>query len=168
MDESGMSLNYPLVKCWMKQGEQKRLPAYSDSRKGCLLAGVINWAKETVHCQSLLKNNSENLIAFFEWLFEEVYPSQKLVLVLDNSSPHQSASLKAALSLYEDRVLIFWLPTYSPDMNLIERFWKHLKQRVLCNQLYASVAALLAAIQAELTAQNNPDYEFRFSFSKYL
>jgi len=72
----------------------------------------------------------------------------------------------AFLSLFEPRVIVIWLPAYSPDMNLIERFWKHLKQRITANRLFAAVHDMLLAIQTELVAQNCLDYNSRFSFSK--
>ena len=166
MDESGFSLNYPLSKCWMKCNEQKRLPANTQVRSGCLLAGVIDWMSEQVWCQPIERLSSECLIRFFEWLFLEVYPTEKLVLVMDNASSHHAKSMQAFLSLFEHRVIVVWLPTYSPDMNLIERFWKHLKLRVTANRLFADVQEMVHAIQTELAAQNCLDYESRFSFSK--
>jgi len=165
MDESGFSLNYPLSKCWMKVHQQKRLPANTQPRSGCLLAGVIDWVSAQVWCQAIHKVSSDCLMPFFSWLFLEVFPDERLVLVMDNASAHHAASMKAFLSLFEHRVLVIWLPPYSPDMNLIERFWKHLKQRVTANRLFASVHDMRNAIQAELIAQNCFDYEFRFSFS---
>ena len=168
MDESGMSLNYPLSKCWMKRHEQKRLPANTQPRSGCLLAGVIDWMSEEVWCQPIEKLSSDCVMAFFEWLFIEVFPTETLVLVMDNASAHHASNMRAFLSLFEHRVVVIWLPTYSPDMNLIERFWKHLKQRVTANRLFASIPHMLEVIQAELLAQNCTDYEFRFTFSKNI
>jgi transposase len=105
-------------------------------------------------------------MGFFSWLFLEVFPDENLVLVMDNASSHHAQNLQAFFTLFEHRVRVLWLPPYSPDMNLIERFWKHLKQRVTANRLFANIQVLIDAIQAELTAQNNLDYQFRFSFSK--
>lgn len=166
MDESGFSLNYPLIKCWMKCHDQKQLPANTQRRSGCLLAGVIDWMTQQVWCQPIANGTTECLIRYFEWLFLEIYPDDPLVLIMDNDSSHHSKSMSAFLSLFEHRVIVIWLPTYSPDMNLIERFWKHLKQRVTANHLFENVQAMIQAIQTELVHQNCSDYEFRFSFSK--
>lgn len=165
MDESGFSLNYPLTKCWMKKGEQKRLSANTQARSGCSLAGVIDWFSEQVWCQPITKLTSECLIRYFEWLFLEIYPDETLVLVMDNASSHRSTAMQAFLSLFEHRVIVIWLPPYSPDMNLIERFWKHLKQRITANRLFSDVQHMIRAIQTELVHQNCVDYPFRFSFS---
>jgi transposase len=166
MDESGFSLNYPLTNCWMKQGQQKRLPANTQVRSGCALAGVIDWMSEQVWCQPIAGLTSESLIRYFEWLFCAIYPDEVLILVMDNASSHRSKAMQAFFSLFEHRVVVIWLPPYSPDMNLIERFWKHLKQRVTANRLFADVPHMIRAIQTELVHQNCADYPFRFSFSK--
>lgn len=165
MDESGFSLNYPLQKCWMKHGKQKRLPANTRTYKGMTLAGVIDWLSGQVWCQPVTKLTSECLMRYFEWLFLEIYPDETLVLVMDNASSHRSKAMQAFLSLFEHRVIVLWLPPYSPDMNLIERFWKHLKLRVTANRLFTDVQHMLHAIQIELVHQNCLDYRFRFSFS---
>lgn len=166
MDESGFSLNYPLGKCWMKRGEQKRLAANPPVRSGMVLAGVIDWHSEQVWCQVIDKLTSDCIMDYFEWLFLEIYPDDTLILVMDNASSHRSAAMRSFLSLFEQRVIVIWLPPYSPDMNLIERFWKHLKQRVTTNRLFSDVQHMRQTILTELVHQNCADYPFRFSFCK--
>ena len=54
------------------------------------------------------------------------------VLVLDNARIHRSAALKACIAEWEAQDLyIFFLPTYSPHLNRIERLWLKTKQRWL-------------------------------------
>jgi transposase len=167
MDESGFSLNFPVTKCWMKRHEQKRLPAATQVRQSGVVAGVIDWQTAEVWCSPLENLSSTALIHFFSWLFLEVFPHEKLVIVMDNASAHHAHSMQAFFSLFEHRVRVLWLPPYSPDLNLIERFWKHLKLRITANRLFASLEEMFSALQAELIRQNASDYEFRFSFSKF-
>ena len=166
MDEVTVGLIYPLLKCWMKAGQQKRLPHFSGDYTSQVLAGVLNWRSEQVHCRELAACNSEEIIGFFEWLFTEIYPTETLVLVLDNASWHHSSATQAALSLFENRVLVLWLPPYSPDLNLIERFWKHLKALACANYLYRTIEQLLHNIQRVIAAHNHFDPDLHLSFSK--
>jgi len=129
------------------------------------MAGVIDWMTSQVWCQTIPRLSSEHLIRFFEWIFLDIYPDDRIVLVMDNARSHHAKAMKAFLSLFEHRVMVIWLPPYSPDMNLIERFWKHLKQRVTANRLFADVPAMVRAIHTEIVHQNCLDYPFRFSFS---
>jgi len=166
MDEITMGLIYPLLKCWMKKGKQKRLPKFNGEYKSQVLAGVLNWRTEQVDCLELDGCNSEAVIRFFEWLFNEIYPDQKLVIVMDNASFHHSYAVQAALSLYEHRVLIMWLPKYSPDLNPIERFWKHLKANACANYLYETIEQLLGNMEQVIEAHNQFDSDLHLSFSK--
>lgn len=52
------------------------------------------------------------------------------VLVLDNAKVHQSKTIKAMQEVWAKRQLfIFYLPPYSPHLNIIERLWKEIKAR---------------------------------------
>jgi transposase len=63
-------------------------------------------------------------------------------------------------------VLVLWLPPYSPDLNPIERFWKHLKATACANHLYASIDQLLQSVRDLITAHNQFDHDLHLSFSK--
>jgi transposase len=65
--------------------------------------------------------NTRCFIAFLEYLLVK-YPHQKLILVMDNASYHQSAAAQAASSLDADQIFVLWQPTYSPFVNPIEHF----------------------------------------------
>jgi transposase len=45
------------------------------------------------------------------------------------------------------RISLLFLPLYSPNLNLIEQFWKFLRKQVLHNTYYATFAEFRAAIQ---------------------
>lgn len=50
------------------------------------------------------------------------------VVVLDTSSVHHSQPVKAALPDMETAAVHLWfLPAYSPELNPIERVWRHVK-----------------------------------------
>lgn len=166
MDEAQVGLIYPILKCWMKCGAQKRIPMPTAQRQSQILAGALNWRTEHVHCRELQRLDSEQIIAYLEWLLTEVYPHQQVVIVLDNASFHHSAAVQATLSCFEQRVLVVWLPPYSPDLNPIERFWKHLKATVCANHLYQSINDLLQSVRDCITAHNTFEHGYHLSFSK--
>lgn len=58
------------------------------------------------------------------------------------------------MSLYQDRILIIWLPKYSPFLNPIERFWLHFKQFAVANQLHRSLDDLQLSIDEVMQQQN--------------
>jgi hypothetical protein len=87
---------------------------------------------------------------------------------MDNASYHKSASALAALSLFEHRVMVIWLPTYCSDLNPIERFWRYLKDLACANKLQDNMDAVVKAVEIILIQQNCPNASLRFHISKNL
>lgn len=161
-----MSLQYPLRACWMKRGHQTHLPLSNRHRDFQHVFGALNWRTDTVCYTTAIHKNSQTFIEFLEHLLLECYPAQPVILVMDNAAYHHAAQTRAALSLFEHRLRIVWLPAYCPELNPIERFWRHLKDLALANHLFHSVDELLASLDLILSAQNDPTSSLRLSFLK--
>ena len=68
-------------------------------------------------------------------------------VVLDNGSVHTSRLVKAHRpALAAAGIQLFYLPTYSPHLNLIEALWRQIKYHELPVRSYTELAALLAAV----------------------
>jgi len=164
MDETTLSLHPPLHKCWMRRGQQKAIPT-PGTQQAHHVFGAIDWQDKSVTWTTAQHKTSLTFISFLERLLVERYPTGRVVLVLDNASIHKSTVSLAALSLFEQRVMVFWLPPYCSTLNLIERFWRHLKDQVCVDTLYPCIQQLTSSVERELSAQNNPAYSERFVFS---
>jgi putative transposase len=151
----------------MKRGQQKRIPTPGTPQRQHLF-GAYNYADDTVTHLSAKQKNSESFIAFVEQLLVKHYPQQPVVLVLDNASIHTSAASRAALSLFEQRVWLFWLPPYCSTLNPIELFWRHLKDQSCANKLFPNLAELVATVERTLVAQNDSTNDKRFVISKLI
>ena len=75
-----------------------------------------------------------------------VHVGKPVTVFLDNAS-YQHCALVMAKARELEIELVF-LPPYSPNLNLIERFWKHLKGTKLANQAFGSFAEFRGAIDA--------------------
>ena len=73
-------------------------------------------------------NGSCNSELFNSWvenfLIKELVPGQ--FIVMDNASFHKSQKTKELIESVGCRVI--FLPPYSPDLNVIEKFWAHMKR----------------------------------------
>jgi hypothetical protein len=150
----------------MKRGQQKKLPAPTHLRQYHHVIGAYNWRTDEVTALAVDWKNSQTFIAFLEFLLLEHYPHQRVILVLDNASYHHSAPVKAALSLFEHRVGVLYLPARCPDLNPIERFWRHLKDLASANTLFPNLDDLASSVWTVLEAQNQPGHDLRFAFLK--
>jgi transposase len=166
VDETTLTLHPPLRACWMRRGQQKLVPAPGTPESHHLFA-AYDWETDKLIWTTSARKNSEAFVTFLEELLVQQQPSGRCVLVLDNASYHTSATSRAALSLFEHRVLIIWLPPYCAlELNPIERYWRHLKDQVCVNKLHPSLDELIASVEAELERQNNPNNPDRFKLLK--
>jgi hypothetical protein len=106
-------------RAWIKKGHQKHIPANS-GRKRVNLNGAVNALDP---CEAVVVEaqtvNAQSTIALYEKLLEN-NPGKKLVLICDNATYYRSQLLQQWL---EGQPLIqqWFLPTYSPNLNIIER-----------------------------------------------
>lgn len=153
----------------MKIGQQKRVPA---TRPGINqkrhVFGGYDWANDTITWTIAETKNSSQFIHFLEHLLVTQYPTGRVVLVMDNATYHKSAPSLAALSLFEHRVLIIWLPTYCSELNPIERFWRYLKDFACANKLQDNIDEVVRAAENVLIDQNILDAASRYHVSKNL
>src|SRR5262245_21426231 len=82
-----------------------------------------------------------------------VYPREKhprVVLVIDNAPWHRGRPVDEALR--DNPHLEFKrLPSYSPQLNPIERLWKKLRRRATHNRLFDTLADLKSSLRASLS-----------------
>ena len=72
-----------------------------------------------------------------------------MVLIIDNAPWHRGKPIDEALA--DNPHLEFKrLPSYSPQLNAIERFWKLLRRRATHNRLFESLADLKRSLRASL------------------
>lgn len=153
----------------MKQGQQRRIPATRPGEKQKRhIFGGYNWLKDTITWTTAKTKNSAAFISFLEELLVEQYPSKRVVLVMDNAAYHKSASALAALSLFEHRALVIWLPPYCSELNPIELFWRYLKDHACANKLQDDIEEVVKAAEKFLIAQNCTTSDLKFHVSKDL
>ena len=95
-----------------------------------------------------------------------VTSDKPIVYVLDNASYHHSHVSKAMIAYFEDRAWAFWLPTYCSDLNPIERYWNHLKDKACANRLFQDINEVVNSVVNVLNTQNDFSSSERFLFQK--
>lgn len=87
--------------------------------------------------------NAESVCALLQQLADR-YSTCPITLVLDNAR-YQKCTRVTAYAAQLNIELCF-LPTYSPNLNLIERLWKFVKKQCLYSHYYATFTLFKSAI----------------------
>nr|WP_286985645.1 IS630 family transposase [Halomonas sp.] len=78
---------------------------------------------------------------------QQRYP--RVVIILDNAPWHRGRLIATVLEAHP-HLELYRLPSYSPELNIIERLWPVLRRRATHNRLFGTMAALRWALRASL------------------
>ena len=134
-----------LTRAWAPVGQQPEVPAPGQNQKRVVYGGVDYKTGEFTYTIAATKCGAQFLVFLAALLVR--YAGRKVILVCDNGRFHTTAAVREFLAAHRDQLRVFWLPPYSPSLNLIERLWGHLKRTVLANVLYDSLDDLEAAFR---------------------
>ena len=119
-----------------------------------MVFGALEYATGRLIARLHTQKNSAAFIACLEQL-RQAFPHDKLVVVLDTVGDHRSHRVRAWWHRCRTHVCPFFLPIYTPALNLIERVWRHLKDKLSCHRWWAdwdrrwqATEALLRHLQA--------------------
>jgi transposase len=100
--------------------------------------------------------NSDKLIEFLEALIKDL--PKKVFLILDNLRVHHSKPVKAWLAEHQAQIEVFYLPSYSPELNPDERLNADLKYALGSRVQFRTKDKLKAATKAHMDMLNkNPE-----------
>jgi hypothetical protein len=87
------------------------------------------------------------------WDIARAYPAHaypEVVITIDNAPWHRGAWMEHVLTAHP-HLRLKRLPSYSPQLNVIERFWRVLRRRATHNRLFAGMAALRATLRNNIS-----------------
>lgn len=146
-DEIDLALLPTITRCWCKRGKQRviQTPRKNQKRYG---AGLIHWVSGKLYWATSDHKDNALFRAVLSQLFEPAHEPQarKIYVVIDNYRIHFAKPVLAFLQAHQDQIEVVCLPTYSPKLNPVERFWKHLRRKVTHNTFFQTIERLLSAV----------------------
>jgi len=135
---------------WQFKDEDAFIP--SSKAKGLSVFGLLKRDNDFRFRTTTGKVTSEFILKELDELAFSI--SKTTFVVLDNAALHKSAKFQEHRAAWEKRGLfIFYLPVYSPHLNIIEILWRKLKYEWLKpdnytepDKLFYSVTQALAAV----------------------
>ena len=162
-DEAGVSLEPNVPYGWQFGDEEVSMP----SEKG---AGINCFGLFTRSDKSWTATSEKTIDAAFvvEQLERFSFSLERLtVVVLDNARIHMGKKMGERIGAWQQRGLfVFYLPTYSPHLNIAETVWRKLKYEWLSAEDYESKVHLQYAVSLALSAFGK-SLKIRFSGFKH-
>jgi transposase len=120
-----------------------------------VLAAVNAVSHEVFSVKNLTYITAETVCALLS-LLASTHAGMPLTIILDNARYQRCALVQTVAQTLGIELL--YLPTYSPNLNLIERFWKFVKKQCLYSKYYPDSVSFQQAViacieQAPITHQ---------------
>ena len=105
-------------------------------RKRLNILGTYNPEEHSfIHLTGEENCDAKRVIEYFEVILKANRSAPKIKLILDNASYYKAAIVSEWLEKHPKLKLDF-LPPYAPNLNLIERFWRFVKDKLVRNTYY--------------------------------
>ena len=123
--------------CWIKRWEEKEVKANTWRDRV-----NINWAYNIEEQEAIVIEsetiNAQSTIELYEKIVEKNPDLETIYVVRDNARYYGNKMVKEYLKT--SRIKEICLPTYSPNLNPIERLWLFFKKKIIYNQYYEKFA----------------------------
>jgi transposase len=142
-DEFNISWMPTLLALWSPKGQQVMIltPGQPTKRYGL---GAVNYhTGRTVVLVRRHKRRRE--VAELLQTVLDQHPTGTVYITLDNANTHEDDEVETVLRGAAGRLVLLYLPTYSPWLNPIEMLWRHFRREVTHCELFVSLEALLDA-----------------------
>ena len=118
---------------WIKRGQEKELKA-NCGRQRLNINGAINI--ETLEPVTGFYDtiNADSTIDLFRRMETRHPEAETIYIIVDNARYYRSRLLNEYIE--GTKIKLIFLPPYSPNLNLIERYWKFFKKTVMNNHYY--------------------------------
>ena len=120
---------------WIQKGVIKEIPT-NTARQRINLNGAIDMSDFDLVIREDPTLNAQSTIALFKQIEEQNPRAKAIYVIADNAPYYRSKLIKEYLQ--DSKIKILFLPSYSPNLNLIERLWKFFHKNVQYNQYYST------------------------------
>ena len=143
VDEFNISWMPTLRAMWSPKGQQVMISTPGQPKRHYGLGAVNYHTGETVVIIRRRKRRKE--VAELLQLLVDKHPTGTIYVAWDNANTHEDDEVEAVVRAAAGRLVLLYLPTYSPWLNPIEMLWRHFRREVTHCELFETVKELLAA-----------------------
>jgi len=127
-DEFNLSWFPTLRAMWSPKGQQVMIPTPGQPDKYYGIGAVNYHTGESVVLFQRRKRRKE-IAQLLEALVEK-HPTGTIYVAWDNADTHEDDEVEDVVRAAAGRLVLLYLPTYSPWLNPIEMLWRHFRREV--------------------------------------
>jgi hypothetical protein len=117
------------ARVWTRTWQPRLLPTVSGRERVNLNAALNAHCPTQIHLHETDCVNAQSTNALYEKLLVAHPDEQPIYVICDNARYYRTKDLAEWLA--DKRLMQVFLPPYSPNLNLIERLWKFLRQKII-------------------------------------
>lgn len=149
-DEIDIALLPTLSGRWMRVGQQTEIDTPGQNAKQYVFGAVNHLTGAFLWIPWPNKNNVGFRQLLKQVLARHQAATTQVVMVVDNYRIHKAKAVREWLSRHRSQFRLYFLPTYAPRLNPIERVWHHFRRNVTDNYFFKTMVRLMRAVEAFL------------------
>jgi transposase len=146
--------NTSTCRTWSKRGEKKFIPSNS-GRQRINLNGLYNPHNQDVIIREDESINAQSNIALLKMALAHYPDKTRIYCICDNARYYKCRLVNEFLQGEGKRLTLMFLPTYSPNLNLIERLWKFIRKKTIHTHYYEKFEDFRKAIFEQIQDLEN-------------
>ncbi len=136
--------NTRCTRAWCATGRERPLLTVSGRERVNLNAALNAHAPTQVHLDETARVDAQSTRRLYEKLLAAHPDTPRIYVVCDNARYYKNKELTAWLA--DKPIQQVFLPPYSPNLNLIERLWKFLRQKIINTTFYRTKGTFKTAV----------------------
>lgn len=140
-DEVSFYLASTITRKWAKKGVQPIVKS-GEYKKRVGYFGFVEPASGKLVTVEFKSSEHRTFIKAIETAVEVYGKDKKILIILDNVSSHHKAQKVIECNNLLQNVTFLYLPTYSPDLNPIERVWRITRKEQTHNRFFSCLSEI--------------------------
>lgn len=136
--------NTRCTRAWCEKGKERPLLTVSGRDRVNLNAALNAYCPTQVLLDETTCVNAQSTRRLYEQLLAAHPDKARIYVICDNARYYKNQELRAWLA--DKPICQVFLPPYSPNLNLIERFWKYLRQKIINTTFYRTKGQFRTAV----------------------
>ena len=150
LDEASIQYATTCQKMYALKGTRPEIRNIGGKRAQHII-GAIDPKSKQLHFRLIDSLKADDFLDFLKEIGGNYRQIQRIYIVLDNARVHHAKIVQQWVQSQNGRILLIYLPPYSPDLNPIEIFWSRMRFAVTHNTYYPTFLHFKQSLLTYLT-----------------